>query len=101
MAFQRTFFRPLWIRRDGGRKQRVGRPSGTSGTAARPRRNPAQVPRPGVRSGLAALAIFACAFGPMPDASTIIDATIGSERVGTPRKVIDNFLADSKRYLGL
>jgi hypothetical protein len=69
--------------------------------AARPRRKPAQVPLPGVRSGLAALAIFACAFGPLPDESTMIEATIGRVGVGTQRKVIDNFLADSRQYLGL
>jgi len=37
----------------------------------------------------------------MPEESTMIDASIGSGGVGTQRKVIDNFLADSKRYLGL
>jgi hypothetical protein len=57
--------------------------------------------RPGVGSGLAALAFFACTFGPMPDESTVIDATIGKQGVGSSRNVIDNFLSDSRLYLGL
>jgi hypothetical protein len=57
--------------------------------------------RPGVARRLAAVAIFACAFGPMPVGSTAFDQSIGSEGVETPRKAIDNFLADSRRYFGL
>jgi hypothetical protein len=101
MASQRTAFRSLWIRQNSRRKQRANRLSGTSSTAAQLRRKPAQAMFPGVGGGLAALAIFACTFGPMPDASTMIDATIGREEVGTPRRAIDNILADSRRYLGL
>ena len=56
---------------------------------------------PGVGSGLTALAILACALGPLPDESTAIDATVREEGVRTPRNVIDNFLADSRQYLGL
>jgi hypothetical protein len=44
---------------------------------------------------------LAGAFGPMPDESTIVDVTIGKEDVETPNKMVDNFLADSRRYLGL
>jgi hypothetical protein len=98
MPSQRTFFRSLWIRRGSRRKQRAGRPSGTSSTVAQPRR---KAMLPGVGGGLTALAILGCAFGPMPDESTAIDATIREEGVRTPRNVIDKFLADSRQYLGL
>jgi len=100
MASQRTFFRslPLWFRRGSRRKQTISR---SSGTAPPSRSDAARVRFPRVGSGLAALAILAGAFGPMPEESTMIDASIGSGGVGTQRKVIDNFLSDSKRYLGL
>ena len=98
MASQGTYFRPLWLRR-GSRRQHLN--SRSSGTKAPPRGSPAPARFPGVASGLAAIAIFACAFGPMPDEAEMIDATIGREDVGTQRKVIDNFLAHSRQYLGL
>jgi hypothetical protein len=101
MASQRTLFRSFWTRQESRRKQRASRPSVTSRTAAQPRRNAAHAVLPSVGSGLAALAILACAFGPMPDESTMADATMGREAVGAPRKVIDKFLADSRQYLGL
>jgi len=44
---------------------------------------------------------LASAFAPMPDESTIIDATIGKEGVRTQRQVIDSVMADSRQYFGL
>jgi len=99
MASQRTFFRPLWLKRGSRGKQLISRSSGTSGTTAPPRGNPAQARFPRVGSGLAALAIIGCAFGPVPDESVMIDAA--REGVGTQRKTIDNFLAHSRQYFGL
>jgi len=101
MASKRKFFRPRWLRRSSRCKQPVSQSSDAGGATAPPRGNPAQAGFPGVRSGLAAIAIFACAFGPMPGEPEMIDATIGREDVGMQRKVIDNFLAYSRQYLGL
>jgi hypothetical protein len=101
MNSHRRRFGSSWIKRATGRKQRAGGSSGTGGAAARRTRNAVPAMLPGIGSGLAALAILACAFGPMPDASTMIDASMREEGVRTSRNVIDNFLADSRQYLGL
>jgi hypothetical protein len=101
MPSRRKLLRSLWHRRGGRRKRRAGRPSGTSSTAATQQRNAAPYLLPGFGRGLTALAILAGAFGPIPDVASGIDASTREESIRTPRNVIDNFLADSRRYLGL
>jgi len=98
MAVKRKSFRPFWLGRGSRRKQVNNR----SFDVKVPARDSAARRRfPGVGSGLAALAIFASAFGPMPDESARIAATIGREDVGVEREMIDDFLTQSRRYLGL
>jgi hypothetical protein len=101
MPSRRKLLRSLWHRRGGRRKQRAGRPSGTSGTAAKQQRSAAPPFLPGFGRGLTALAILAGAFGPMPDVATGIDASTREESMRTPRNVLDKFLADSRQYFGL
>jgi len=98
MAAKRKSFRPFWLGRSSRRKQVI---NGSIDDKVPARGGAAQRRFPGVGKGLAALAIFASAFGPMPDESARIAATIGREDVGVEREMIDDFLAQSRRYLGL
>ncbi|TSA12762.1 MAG: hypothetical protein D4R74_10690 [Betaproteobacteria bacterium] len=81
--------------------ERVGSsPSGGDGIASAPRRSPPQSAFRAAGSAAAALVAVACAFGPMQDQSVTRDAATG-DGIDTSRSTMDNFLSESRRYLGL
>jgi len=101
MTSRPTFWRHLRLVRGSGHERLAGKASGSAGAAPQPRRRSLQSPFGAAGSTAAALVAVACAFGPMPDQSTMLDATGDISGAGAPRKALDNFLSDSRRYLGL
>jgi len=94
------FLRHLNLVRGLGDERAGNRRTGSDSVASAPRRSPPQSQFRAVGSAAAALVAVACAFGPIQDQSVTRDAATG-DGVDTSRSTMDNFLSESRRYLGL
>ena len=92
--------RHLNLIQGSGDKRLAGRPPGGDGIASQHRHNPPQSSFSAAGSAAAALVAVACAFGPQQDQPATRDAAAG-ESVEASRSTMDNFLNESRRYLGL
>jgi hypothetical protein len=92
MTSRQRLLRNLRLLRGGGAQS-----SGGAGA----RRGDSQLALHAAGSAAVALVALACAFGPMPDRSALRDAAGDEAEVGVSHNTIDNFLADSRRHLGL
>jgi hypothetical protein len=91
MTSRQRLMRNLRLLRGGGQA------SGSAGA----RRSDSQLALHAAGGAAAAIVALACAFGPMPDRSALRDAAGDEADVGASHNTIDNFLADSRRHLGL
>ena len=102
MSATATLLQHLRLVQAGGRNCAEGVPEAESGKCASPPSSGARAPLIAAGSAAAALVAVACAFGPVPDRTALRDTPTTDEAgIGRSRDAIDNFLRDSRRYLGL